>query len=478
MKPFLTLLLGLCAILSLQAQTLNGSESIEFDRFHNRYLISNTGSGQIIARDMQGNLSVFASNISPAPYGLEILGNTVYAACGGTVKGFDLETGVQVFNLNLGASFLNGITTDGLFNLFVTDFSAKTLYRVNPSSNAFNLKAQNLGQSPNGIAYDQANSRLVFVNWGSNAPIKAFNLSDSTVTTIATTTLGNCDGICYNGLDSWYITAWTGSKLVKMDRDFSQAPLTLLTGLSSPADIDYNLRGDSVCIANSGNNTLRFLGMPSLNRVDCALLPLEVLDNSASFSASTFLGDSVLRISMKNVSGLGFAYPLARVTPVSTLPDGMSYAAGQTEFNVFASAWNPDSTVTAEFFYSVAQAIPVNTILEFQLDITNLDPSSADTCFFTDTFSVNLNPDVTVGMEDANLMLSAWPNPFQDVLRIPIEQTHTSVYLTDLQGRLQAVPQVEENGIRVLQTESLPAGMYMLHWAHDRHSAIRVVKLP
>ena len=70
--------------LNLSAQTYNGSESVEFDAANNRYLVSNTGSGQILARAANGTLSVFKSGISPAPYGLEILANTVYACCGGT----------------------------------------------------------------------------------------------------------------------------------------------------------------------------------------------------------------------------------------------------------------------------------------------------------------------------------------------------------------------------------------------------------
>ena len=241
---------------ALGAQTYNGPESVEFDASNNRYLISNTSGGNILARSASGTLTVFKSGISPAPYGLEILGNTVYACCGGFIKGFDLTTGNQVFNLNLGASFLNGITTDGVSNLFATDFSGKKIYRIKPASNSYNVMASNLVQSPNGICYDQARNRLVFVNWGSNAPIKALSLSDSLVLTLTSTNLGNCDGIVWNGLDTWYVSVWSGQKIVKFNANFSAAPVTVATGMSSPADIYYNTYSDTLSIPNSGNNTV------------------------------------------------------------------------------------------------------------------------------------------------------------------------------------------------------------------------------
>ena len=47
--------------------------------------------------------------------------------------------GAQSFSLNLSASFLNGLTTDGTNYLFATDFSAKKIYRICPANNTFNL---------------------------------------------------------------------------------------------------------------------------------------------------------------------------------------------------------------------------------------------------------------------------------------------------------------------------------------------------
>jgi hypothetical protein len=440
MKHLYILFIIASSCLAVNAQSLSGPESIEYDAAHHRYLISNTSTGQILARAANGTLSVFKSGISPAPYGLEILGNTVYACCGGFIKGFNLETGTQEFNLNLGATFLNGITTDGSGNLFATDFNTKKIFRIKTYSNSFTTMASNLGQSPNGICYDQANQRLVFVNWGSNAPIKALSLADSSVTTITSTTLQNCDGIVWNGLDTWYVTAWGGQKAVKFNANFTGGPTNVITSLSNPADIDYNINGDTLAIPNSGNNSLTFIGLPAIVNVNCNLLPLEVVEGAISFSASSVsFGDSVLRVPLLNASGLGFAYPLARLNVVGNLPSGMSFGNNQNDFNVFASAWNPDSIATAEFYFNVSEALPANTLLNFEIEITNLAPSSADTCFFLQQFTVNLNPDNPLGLQNkVGDKLRIYPNPASDkiIIALPNVERFNHLQIVAMDGKV------------------------------------------
>ena len=465
--------------LQVSAQAYDGSESVEFDAANNRYLVSNTGSGEILARAANGTLSVFKSGINPSPYGLEILGNTVYACCGGTIKGFDLTTGNQVFNINLGAQFLNGITSDGVSSLFATDFSGKKLFRIRPAANAFNTMAQNLVQSPNGIVYDQANNRLVFVNWGTNAPIKQFSFADSTVSTITTTTLGNCDGLAWNGLDTWYISAWTGQKIVKFDRNFANAPVNVQTGMSSPADIYYNQLSDTLAVPNSGNNTVVFIGFEPIVNVPCSLLPISVNPDSSQFIGSVLsFGDSVLRVQLTNNSGLGFAYPQARLTPVSALPDGLTFGTGQDGFNVFASAWNSGESAYVEFYFNSTTAIPENTILEFQIDVTNLIPSSADTCFFSETFSVNLNAGSTVGTQSlSKSTFTVFPNPASDFVQLSgLSFIPTEIRLMDLSGRLIVV---ESSHSSTFSTANVPSGTYILQVkdqtgrAHQQKLSIR-----
>ena len=163
------------------SQTYNSPESVVFDAANNRYLISNNGNNRILARSSSGVITNFTTNITSGPHGLEIVGNTVYACDGASIKGFDLTSAALVFNVNVGASFLNGICTDGVNTLFATDFTAKKVFKIFISTQQFSTFVTGLGPSPNGIYYDGPGGRLIWCNWVTNAPITQALLSDSSV---------------------------------------------------------------------------------------------------------------------------------------------------------------------------------------------------------------------------------------------------------------------------------------------------------
>lgn len=251
------------------AQSYSSPESIEFDYANNRWLISNNGNGQILARNSAtGALSIFASGIPSGPHGLEIVADTVYVCDGSTLKAYELQTASQVFNINVGASFLNGITHDNSGNLYITDFSTKRIYRFNTADRTFSVFVANTGSaSPNGIIYDAANNRCVFVNWGSAAAIKAVDLTTGAVSTLASTNLGNCDGIAKDNQGNYYISSWSSSsRITRFNNDFTTSSTVVSTGLSSPADIFYNVLTDTLGVPNSGsgnNTTYHFFGNTS-----------------------------------------------------------------------------------------------------------------------------------------------------------------------------------------------------------------------
>ena len=115
-------------------QNYNGPESVEYNPNTGSYFISNSGNGQILELNSSNELSVFVSNVGTGPHGLEIVNNILYACSGGRLKGYDLNSGIQVLNYNLSASFLNGITHienvygDGNPYLYITDFSENLSY--------------------------------------------------------------------------------------------------------------------------------------------------------------------------------------------------------------------------------------------------------------------------------------------------------------------------------------------------------------
>jgi hypothetical protein len=259
---FLSIALTICFFDSY-AQTYQGPESVDYYPANNCYYIGNTQASPkvIYKRSPNGTLSTFV-NPGGSPYGIEIVDSILYVCVGGGVKAYNLNTSALVFNQSLGASFLNGITHDNNGNLYVTDFSANKVYRLNRFTQQFNVFVNNTSDTPNGIVYDEydgINPRLVYVCWGSGAKVKAINLADSTQTTLVTTTLGNIDGIAKGNGGYFYLASWTPDVITRYDSTFTAGTgVTVVSGLNSPADIYYNLQTDTLAVPNSGNNTVTF----------------------------------------------------------------------------------------------------------------------------------------------------------------------------------------------------------------------------
>lgn len=233
----------------------SGPESVEYDPVGDRYFVSNVQSGQIVERSQAGATSTFAT-VSHAPYGLEIMGEVLYACSGGGVKGYALADAALVFNLSLGGGFSNGITTDGTF-LYVTDFSGKRILKVDPATTSYEVLVANTGNTPNGIVFDPVRDRLWVAGWGSSALIKAYDRVEGTQLSSFTTSVGSIDGITLDCNGKLLAASWSPARITRFDPEQMANAVTVLnSGLSSPADIDYDAVNDRVCIPNSGNSTV------------------------------------------------------------------------------------------------------------------------------------------------------------------------------------------------------------------------------
>ena len=85
---FLFLLTGF----KIFAQSYSGPESVEYDYANSRWLISNTQSNQVLARDSNGVLTIFTTLTGTGPYGIEIAGDTLFCCNGASIKGFLFST--------------------------------------------------------------------------------------------------------------------------------------------------------------------------------------------------------------------------------------------------------------------------------------------------------------------------------------------------------------------------------------------------
>jgi hypothetical protein len=169
-------------------------------------------------------------------------------------------------DLNIsGASFLNGLGSDGGNRLWASDFTAREIYEIDitslssPTSSLVADATDLANKQPNGIVHDGANNRIVFVNWGMNAAIKAMDLNTYVVTTlVANTTLTNIDGIDRDASGNWYVASWSPARITRYSNDFSSSEIITVAGINNPADICYANETDTLAIP--GGNQVLFVG--------------------------------------------------------------------------------------------------------------------------------------------------------------------------------------------------------------------------
>ena len=261
MKNILFFLLALTTA-STQAQSLTAIEGVEYDPTNQIFLVGNGNNVVRMHSDAipQGTLGAAKSN-----YGMEVMNGVLFSIVGTAIRGYDVTTGAQVMTHSLsGASFLNGMASNGTDKLWVSDFSAKKIYELNVANLAAptsSIVVANTTSTPNGLTYDAANNRLVMVSWGANASIKAIDLATYTLSVITTTNLGNCDGVDHDSYGNYYVSSWSPNAITKFSNDFTTtSTVTVTGGVSSAADICYAEEIDTLAIPCTGNNVVKFVG--------------------------------------------------------------------------------------------------------------------------------------------------------------------------------------------------------------------------
>lgn len=258
MKKLYSLIAFSLILSAVSAQSLSGVESVEYDPINNRYLASSDNSA-IVAIAPNGGLSHFGSG-TDASHGMEVVDGKIVVVDGSRIKAYDLNTENEVFSqLISGASFLNGMASNGIDSIWFTDFSGKDIYAMdvnNPSD--YTMIVQNLSVTPNGIVYDGDNNRCLYVTWGTGT-IRAMNLNNYALSTVVPSTgLSNIDGIDYDAQGNWYISSWSPARITKYDNSFSNSEIITVPGISSPADICYAPETDTLAIP--GGNQVLFVG--------------------------------------------------------------------------------------------------------------------------------------------------------------------------------------------------------------------------
>jgi len=220
---------------------LNLPESVVHDSLNSRYLVSNWGNGNIVQIDSTGTQTNWLNDVQ-CYAGLHIRDSVLYVACRESgVKGFDLVTGENVLNVNIpGATNINDITSDNSGNLYVSYPTGDAIYKINIATEQSWLFADNGLDIPNGLYFDEQNSRLIVVSYRANSPIQKVSLSDSIVSVIVYPGLHNLDGISQDNDGNYYVSSWQNNRVYKFDNAFANPPEIFSNHGDDPADIYFD----------------------------------------------------------------------------------------------------------------------------------------------------------------------------------------------------------------------------------------------
>ncbi|MFC2097160.1 T9SS type A sorting domain-containing protein [Bacteroidota bacterium] len=259
MKSLYAIIITIIFSINLSGQSLNSPESIIYDSAHNRYLISNYGDGNILAYDpATGEMSVFATAGLQEPKGSAIYNGVFYVADFACVKGFNLETGQSVFNVNAGTNFVNDLVADNNGNLYLGERAQNMIFKINIATGNVEEWVTTGVDGINGIWFDEANNRLVACFWQENADIKEINLETGEVNVVVSTGYSNLDGITVDNCGYYYVSSQGSNLVFRYDPLFENDPEVIMNNLVNPADIFYNQVLQELCIPEMGANRIEY----------------------------------------------------------------------------------------------------------------------------------------------------------------------------------------------------------------------------
>ncbi len=244
----------------LCGQYLNLPESVEYDPYNNRYLVSNWGNGNLVQIDSAGNQSVWLSNVH-CYAGLHRVDSILYVACREYgIKGFNLLTGENVLDIDIpGASKINDIISDNSGNLYGSSPNGNLIYKVNIATEQAWIFADDNLNVPNGMYFDEENYRIILVSFRMNTSIQQISLADSSVSTIFSPGLHNFDGISRDCNGNYYVSSWYTNSVYRFDAAFSGQPEVFSVHNGDPADIFFDQMNHTLAVPLFYTNQVEFV---------------------------------------------------------------------------------------------------------------------------------------------------------------------------------------------------------------------------
>lgn len=246
------------------------------------WFVSNLGGGLSLERDGIGWLSRYddSGNLlaarwlegMDAPTGIAAVGDRLYVADRGGVHEIDVETATILRTITIaGSRFLNDVAAAPNGDLYVSDFEANRIYRLNRQREAeVWLEGEQL-QNPNGLIVD--GEHLIIATWGPMTDPATFavkhpgTLLKADLATRRLSAIGDGQPIAsFDGVVSvgqhLFATDWPNGRLLRISPQ--GVVEEVLTGFSQLADLGYNPEREVLALPVMRDNRLIFLHLDTL----------------------------------------------------------------------------------------------------------------------------------------------------------------------------------------------------------------------
>lgn len=229
------------ALLRVGSSPLNKPESIAYDSLGKRFLISNVGSGSIVAMDEEGKFSPYMPKAFEAPKGMVLRHGKLYIADPNTIHIVDVKKAKIEDSIHIeGSLALNDLAFGEHNQLYITDMAANCVFVLNLNSGEQEKIISPLFNAPNGIIYDRPRWQMFVVNHSRFSPILSLNVLDESVSIFKDTMFSDLDGIAIDDLGRIYFSSWADEMIIEIPQEQNRF-ITNLKGYKAAADLYYHL---------------------------------------------------------------------------------------------------------------------------------------------------------------------------------------------------------------------------------------------
>ena len=274
----------LFAFTSLIAQEFDNPEDLFYDDATDSYYISNTGTGQIVKIDAEGNKSNLGYK-NLGSHGIEMWNGNILACFGNKLNVIDADNGNKIKSIKFQqAKFLKDITKidDGCYLL--TDFSEKKIFKLKIGENGNYEISEwlNVGTIPNGIYADD--SYVYLTIWGAEGAISRINKKSKTIENVFVTEYANLLNITSDG-EHLYISVWKQNDVIKFKKDFSAEPIILENNtVLHPGGLHFDDKKNKLIMTDLGLNRFNPEGKEKEEKISTANLELNAFPNPVVYN--------------------------------------------------------------------------------------------------------------------------------------------------------------------------------------------------